>query len=227
MNELSSILVGLFSALSVIIVAFFKWKEAILNYKKAIQEKDDLIRSHEVEKRNIEVKLEFFNRIHSVKFFNDINNAVDKIFKYTSADRFLILIAINGKTDFNIVTSIFERRKDNDKKHVRPRYENIPIDEPYKNMLKEAERKELIKLTTQSMEQSKLKSFYEYEKVNFSHVRFLSRKPIDDDNDFIVFSSLATHGASDFTTMEIVLSQLQFDSIIKPSINEILTLNQT
>lgn len=226
MNELSSILIGLFSALSVIIVAFFKWKEAILNYKKAIKEKDELIKFHEIDKRNIEVKLEFFNRIHSVKFFNEINNAVDKIFKYTSADRFFIFIAINGKTDFNIVTSIFQRRKDNDKKHVRPKYDNIPIDDSYKNMLKDAQVKEVIKLTTEFMEECKLKGFYEYEKVNFSQVRFLSRKPIDDENDFIVFSSLAKHGDSDFTAMETVLNQLQYDSIIKPSINEILTLNQ-
>lgn len=202
--------------------SLFKMEERLTQLQKAIEEKEHIISLHHIEKRNTEIKLEFYNRIHGVKHFNNINNSVKKIFKYTSADRFMIFIAINGKIDFNVVSSIFELRKELGEPVIRPVYVNVLIDNHYKDMLKLSQGREVVKLITAEMEDSKLKSFYEMEGVNFSHVRFLTRRPIDDENDFLVFSSLATHGASDFTEMETVLSQLQYDSIIKPSINEIL-----
>jgi hypothetical protein len=221
-KEVSTILAGLFSALSVVLVAFYKFRGEKLEYLKSIKEKEQTIVSQRKELENEKIKLDFFSRIYGVNHFNRINDAVNYIFNKTSADRFLILIAVNGKTDFNVVTVIYELRKNKGNDGMKPIYKNVQIDNEYRLMLKTAEKNELVKLETKKMRDSKLKTFYKIEGVSFSHVRFLIRRPIDDNNDFIVFSSLATHRTTDFTDSEVMMSQLQYDGVIIPSIKNIL-----
>lgn len=170
-----------------------------------------------------EIKIDFFNRIMDLSNVSKIKYAVDEIFQRTKADRFLILVAINGKHDFNVVSVIYEQHAHSDSTvSAIGRYHNISIDSHYKEMLKITEQMPVVNLHTDEMPESLLKDFYKMEGVKHSKIRFLARKPIDNDNDFLVYSSCATHEDEAFTREERALISAIYDGQIKFNINEVL-----
>lgn len=174
------------------------------------------------EKDETQVKLKFLDRIMDLEFINQIGESVNRIFEETVADRFLILVAKNGKSDFNVVSVVFEAHK-NAKYRINAiaRYRNVHIDKQYKNMLKESENYGMVKLETAKMPDSVLKDFYLLEGVKFSKIRHLARRPIDKDNDFLVYSSISTHENKDFDNLDLAFIKTQFDGTIKPCIDKI------
>lgn len=175
------------------------------------------------EKKETEIKLQFLNRIMDLEFINEIGEAVNRIFESTKAGRFLILVAKNGKVDFNTVSVVFEQHKEAKYRiNAIARYRNVQIDDEYKKMLKEAERNGLVHIKTSQMpEDSILRDFYELEGITHSKVRFLARKPIDSDNDFLVYSSLSTYEKKDFTKSELAFIKTQYEGTILPCIDKI------
>lgn len=174
------------------------------------------------EKEETEIKLNFLNRIMDLEFINKISESVNRIFDKTKAERFLILVAKNGKEEFRIVSVVFEAHKKAEFRiNAIARYRNVHIDNEYRNMLKEAERYGVVQLETSKMPDSLLKDFYEMEGVTFSKVRFLARKPIDDNNDFLVYSSISTHEKTDFTKRGLTYIKTEFEGVIMPCIDKI------
>lgn len=175
------------------------------------------------ENSDVTERLQFLDRVLDLEFVNEVVIAVERIFEHTKADRFLILIAKNGVSDFNIVNVVFEQHK---KKEYRinaiARYRNVHIDHPYKQMLKEAELKGIVQISTEAMPPSILKTFYEIEGVKHSKIRHLARKPINEGNDFLMFSSLSTHDDDNFTRQELAFIKTQFEGVILPSLDKVL-----
>ena len=161
------------------------------------------------------------DKILDLVLLNDIKTATDTIFKETKADRFLILIAINGKVDFNTVSVIFERHKNSTSSAIA-RYRNLQVDAEYRAMLKESERNNYLIVETSAMRECLLKDIYTLEGVNHSEIRHLARQPLDKDNDCLVYSSIATHKTPKFTRLELTTIQTQIDSVIKPTIQKML-----
>lgn len=179
--------------------------------------------SLERENKDYKLKLQFYNKIMDLPFINAISGAVDEIFKETIATRFLILIAKNGKEDFNVVSVVFEQHKNKDYRiNAIARYKNVLVDNEYRKMLKNAERFGVVEFEVNTMPQSLLRTFYEMEGVKFSKIRHLARKPIDDDNDFLVFSSLATHEDRYFNDQELAFVKTQFEGTIMPALQNIM-----
>ena len=148
---------------------------------------------------------------------------MDRIFQETKADRFLILIAKNGITDFRIVNVVFEQHKNKQFRiNAIARYRNVQIDDEYKAMLKEAEFRGYVELDTSKMKPSLLRDFYALEGVTHSKIRHLARKPIDEGNDFLIFSSLATHEIDKFTELELAFIKTQYEGIIMPALQKVV-----
>ena len=187
-------------------------KEALLSHNK------ELI----IEKKETEMLLD---RILDLEFVNKISDSVSRMFDSTKADRFLILVAKNGKTDFKVVSVVFEAHKHTKYRiNAIARYRNVEIDDAYKALLKEVELKGVVILDTKKMgKHDVLKDFYSIEGVNFSKIRFLARKPINNNNDFLVFSSIATHESRKFTQKELAYIKTEFEGTIKPCIEKIFT----
>lgn len=211
---------------------FFKSRSARKREKKQRDEEDEKRRLEienlqlennqlKNEKKETEQKLDFINRILDLEFINQIGESVNRMFAQTKADRFLILVARNGKVDFNIVSVVFEQHKKTEFRiNAIARYRNVHIDNSYRIMLKDAERYGMVQIETAKMPDSVLKDFYEMEGITFSKVRFLARKPIDNDNDFLVYSSLSTHEKTDFTKREKAYIKTQYEGTIFPCINK-------
>lgn len=175
------------------------------------------------ENREYEIKISLFDRIMDITAINMIKESVNRMFNQTKADRFLILIAINGKHDFNVVSVIFEQHKSSlGEYNAIGRYHNINIDNCYRNILKRSEHEDYVLFDTATEKNCLLKDFYDIEDIKHSLIKHLVRKPIDEDNDFLVFSSVATHDDNEFTNLEKTILKTEYESHIIENINKVL-----
>ena len=206
------IIAGMGSAVTLLLGLLVHYREI----KKLTKSKNEEIKEHQL-------KADVLDRVLDFASFNEIKTAVDELFKTTRADRFLILIAINGKVDFNMVSVIFEQHKIGKYQiNAIARYKTLNIDPAYKKMLKEAELYGIVETVTSELPPSLLKDIYEIEDISASHVRHLSRIHVDESNDVLVYSSLATHDKRGFTHIDKVRADLVYNSIIRPALENVL-----
>lgn len=127
---------------------------------------------------------------------------VSKIFTETHADRFLVGIAYNGKTDVQYISIIYEQHQDGIKMNLSigatEAYDRLPIDDPYRDMLRQAESKGYVYEKTNSMKPSVLKDIYEEEGVTETKISFINRQELRDGRTMIIFSSTGTHAEKGF-----------------------------
>lgn len=195
----------------------------ILNYRLEIKKLKSKIAENGQELKEQKIKLTVLDRVLEITNFNLIKESVGRIFSETKADRFLILIAVNGCTKPRYVSVIFEEHKGDYKKlNAIARYSNIKIDEPYRQLLKVAENVGPVTVTTEIMEESYLRDFYELEGVNHSLIRHIAREGIDNENDLVVFSSLATHKEEPFTRLEESFIKTQYEGSIIPTVKKVI-----
>ena len=227
--DLSGMLDSILIFLGVIIPAFFSYRLGMKRHKAkmATQKKEFDIREAELLAQNCELndqkaeadmKMSYYGQMFNPTSFNIISSAVDRIFDKTKADRFLIMIAVNGKTDFNIISVIFEQHKNKEYRiNAIARYHNITIDPHYKQLLKNTNVQDVIELVTEDMPESILRDFFTDEKVKSSLVRQLVRTPMDSENDVLVYSSISTHSNKKFSRLEKSFIKTQYEGTIVPN----------
>lgn len=207
--------------ISTIITGRWLHKREMIKVKKTVQKAEE--KAEVSSKRS-----EYIPRIMSLSNGMDLKRAVNEIFEKTKATRFLILIAVNGKYDLNSVSCLWFHYK-NESHEVDPTYiyNNVDITEDtfYKGMLKKISKysHHYVDVDTRKMPQSILKDIYLDEEVMHSKVGFLTRAPIDGENDMLAFFSCATDEDTDegFSEHENNLIKLIVNSRIKPSMEEL------
>jgi hypothetical protein len=159
--------------------------------------------------------------------FNILKDTIEELFAKTKVDRFLILVAKNGKEDFKFATAIYEQHADNDKVKLSfgavGKYVDFQFDDNYRQILKEAEIKGLYRFDVDKEPDSDLKNIYISEGVNYSTIYFLKRiKNYDgEDNDCILYSSFATHDTEAFSPNDHINKKLVVNKIKADVIDEI------
>ena len=216
-----------------IIVSVLGCITSIWKYKDEQKKRKLEIEHLELENKNLrfnnsekEEKLSLYDDVIKMVFYNSIKEAVMEIFQRTKVDRFLILIARNGKHDPKFVDVLIDFYKDEYNRIDAVRvYKNVEIDLPYKEMLKNSEFYGFVDLETTLMKNQILKHYYETENVNYSRVRPVLRFPVDDNNDFLVFTSSGTHSTDPFTENEKSIIDLYHQNTINPSVKSLLNNN--
>ena len=157
--------------------------------------------NHPLVKSVVKISLQAFNRLY---------NLVHNVFARTTADRFLILGAHNGKETMRFASAYYEQHKDSEDIETSDvmlsfgavsKFVNFEFDDHYRTMLKKAEVEGVIELVVAEMPDCDLKNIYQAEKIHHSKVYFLERiKNYDNhQNDLILYASLAKHGKDRFT----------------------------
>ena len=178
--------------------------------------KEPTFKDHPLGKSSVRLSLQAFNRLY---------NTVHTIFTKTTADRFLILGAHNGRETMRFASAYYEQHKDHeeiDKSEVMlsfgavSKFVNFEFDDHYRNMLKESERSGVIELSTDQMPACDLRDIYEAEKVDHSKIYFLNRIRDYDTkgNDLILYASIAKHGKDPFHTYEKTIIKAYMSNII-------------
>lgn len=210
---MTDILIALIGAASIV-------APAILLHLREIKKKEEEFLKY---KKTKELEGSSLDKFLELTTFNEIKNGVDELFEKTKADRFLILFAINGKNSFRTVSVVFEAQKKSIYSiNAVGRYKSLTIDNPYREMLKNAEINGIIELDVEKMPEGLLKNIYAFEEVKWSDIRHLVRIHKDAENDLLVFSSLATHEDKGFTKLEKAKASAIYESVIKPNIIKVL-----
>lgn len=208
-----TVIVALIGFSGVLVTTVFGW---LPTYKELVQERED----RDTERHSVNV----MNSINTLANVNLVHNAVERLFKETRADRFLILTAMNGKKDMRSVSAIYEQHDRNDiGMSAVSRYHKLEVDQEYHQMLKSAEQIGPVVLDVAgSMQDSLLKNIYISEGVKHSVITFLYRVSLDENNDIMVYSSIATHSEEHFTMEELLTISLEYQSSIRPMLKEVL-----
>lgn len=198
-------IVGLAAPISAVIVA------VIASYT-TLQNKHNKVKQ---ENKVLKIELNSINILFSHKLITIINEHINNIFEETKVNRFLILFAVNGKSHFNYVTCCYEKTNTGSTTGSIFRYNRFEIDDHYKAMLKQIELQGNVYFEVANMPPSILKEIYQSrdEKVTFSCIKFLRRVNIDELNDIILYSSIATTNNEDFTSEEALIIKRNFDII--------------
>lgn len=231
---MTEIIVALVATIPATLTFLYKWLELRKKSKadslkikeqKLINEAlENDLKVAQKEKFQDAIKYSFFEQLSDLIAFTNITNGVKRLFNQTKADRFLILGAINGSSKFNTVSVYYEQHKDkiHSDESAMTMYQNIGIDDVYRNYLIRAEHEDMVILETKKMEDGMLKRIYEDEGVTHSIIFIITRRPIDGDDDFLVFSSIATHINRPFTEREKTRMKLVYDAIIVPNVVQVI-----
>jgi len=84
---------------------------SVISFYQAVKLKrlETKTKETEQELKETNAKISALDTIMDFEAFTEIKETVDLIFENTNIDRFLILIAVNGKTDLGTVSVIFEQ----------------------------------------------------------------------------------------------------------------------
>lgn len=223
--NLTEIVIAVIGLIGILLPSYWvyleKTKSKARNYR--IAQLEGQLKKSSKEREEAEVRTLVVERLLDISLLSEIREAVNYIFEETKAERFLILIAVNGKIDFNVISVIFEQHKGDLAINAVARYKNISIDDYYKEMLKKAERVGVVHLHVDTMpERSLLSNIYKHEGVKHSEVRHLMRQAIDSENDVIVYSSIGTFQTKPFTLTEKAIFLTQYDSVIVPALRQMI-----
>lgn len=219
----NTIIVALIGAASVIIAAIIAYRKDT-KIKRLQLDNDDLNES--IHQKNIiikdrEFKISTSDKILNFQAFNIIKDSVDRIFAQTKADQFLIMIAVNGIRDFRMISVIFEQHKFSQYKvNAIIRYRDVEIDDEYRKLLRDVEYKGAVDIITDEMEPQLLKDFYTIENVKHSKMRFLHRHHMDEENDIVIYSSVATHKHEPWTHIENAIIKMEYEGSIIHTIKD-------
>lgn len=157
----------------------------------------------------------------SIESISKIQGLCNEMFNKTNADRFLLLIAKNGKTEFRHCTVVYEQHKLSSKVYLSlgatSKYHGFEFDKSYLEMLKETEYKKYLPYKTVEMPKGVLKQIYEDEKVTESKLFFLQRKSINNEADEIIYCSIATHNQKGFNEHDDIKIRI-FSQVLKSEI---------
>ena len=206
--KLLPIFEAVISTIGVLGVPYFGY----LQYKLNRSEKE----KNKLKKLNNQrgLKLSYIPQIMQLKSFETIEKEVDFIFKNTRTTRFVVFVGVNGFDEVHNVSVLYSKNKHELEIDQTKAYSNVPTDRWFKKMLKDAERFGYTEIDVFEMEQSKSKSIYYKEGISHSLVEFISRTPLDDKNDFLLFCSFSTDEEEKYPLTE----KLLINSILKESI---------
>jgi len=153
----------------------------------------------DLERENKELKIQLYDLstpiVMRLNIISDLQELVYKVFNETAADRFIMFVANNGKTDFNRTTAVFEQHRMDESGSISvgatKRYINFKFDDTYRNMLKRIETIGMEVIYTKEMQESDLKAIYEYEDIVAAKVFFILREHINESHDRVWYASVA------------------------------------
>jgi hypothetical protein len=166
------------------------------------------------ENKRLKIELSCLSIVFDHNLLQVLEDEVSVMFRDTKADRFIMFFAVNGTTELSYITAWFDKRVPG---HYTSQYKYVrfEIDSYYKDILKEVERDGTVTIDVSKMNPSVLRDVYTStgEMVNHCILKFLKRTRIDDQNDLVLYSTIATNSKEPFTDQEKIALKTCYDAI--------------
>ena len=149
-----------------------------------------------------------FDVLASMRLTLELGEMIADLFQDTKVTRSVMLVLINGKTDFRTTTVVFSHHAVSRQVQfsIGPvgSYSNMEIDDYYRVMVKSVEQNGISRQSRSNMPDCMLKSIYESEGVNHSNIYLIHRFQDFDGkgNDAVLIKSIGTHYEDGFTNVE-------------------------
>lgn len=203
--EVNHIFITIISSITAIISAILGYFAVI----RAAKIKKQL--SHPITKTNLMVNLTVFSRIRE---------EVYDLFLHTTADRFLILVAHNGKEVLRFCSVIYEQHnKGIDGVNLSfgavSKYVRFEFDEEYRKMLKKAEINGMEEIHTDKLPKCDLREIYKAEGILHSNCYIFNRIINYDNkgNDLLFYGTVAKHTKEPFSFQEKIITKVKIDKL--------------
>lgn len=192
-------------------------EEQCAKLQEEIRQLQSEIRVLESSKLN-QLRGNILDRLGELGIFNELKNSVERIFKYTKADRFFILFSLNGTHEMRTVAVAFELQKNLSPTRAIIRYRDVEIDDEYRALLKQVERDGIVTLSRETMNPQILKDFYTLEGINSVKLIFIERRHLDEVRDVVIFGTVGAYDSGSWTDIDSAAINTEFQSSIKPII---------
>lgn len=197
----TSIVIELIKFFGGVIGAWFVYYKSTKSLTKKI---GPLVKTHPLVKTNLAISLRSFSMISAL---------LQTMFERSSADRFVILAAHNGKNPLRYATAFYEQHNQDGAPDsllsigAVSKYVKFEFDRHYRETLEDVETLGHVVLDVSKMPSGDLKSIYLVEKIKHSVIYFLLRaKEHDlDGNDLLIYCSVASHKDAPFTEEEKII----------------------
>lgn len=183
--------------------------------KKQKQEIESLKQEKIASKFNIGL----LSNLMKLKLYGSLERTSRILFKRTKAVRVLVFVAINGKVEPKKVYALYGEKIVN--VQVDEEYKGVEIDKPYVEMLHDLERKGQMLIDVMKMPKCMLKDIYFKEEITFSYLKFIKRYHLTEEDDAIVYMSIATDDDKGFDSIELTDIDIIVSSRIKPVMDKI------
>lgn len=191
---------------------------------KRNKELDIELERQKIETQHSAIKYDVVTQLLKFSQYQKIYDTVIKMMNDSNVDRFLIFVAVNGKTELRKVTCIFQKYKhDENGMDAVSVYKGLKVDNTYVRYLYDTEKHGEITLQAEKIEPSLVKDIYESEGVKWSNWKFICRLNIDGRNDLIAYCSAATFNEEGFNNKDLLAIKLNFESSIKPTFMETIS----
>jgi len=212
-------IISLVSAISVGIIAYVR-EVRLKRYELKLKDEAEL---HKQQVSDIKLESRILERLIDFSTFNEIRDSVNRIFNQTKASKFYIFMALNGKSDFNIISLIYEQHDStNIAVNAIVRFKHVPIDNKWRDIIKDAEKTGPVQLEVADMPDQLLKDMLMMNDTQHTVVRHLHRDAIDEDNHVVTFSNLSTNKPTKYSIKENAIINAEYEGNIVPSITRYL-----
>ena len=159
------------------------------------------------------------SNLMKLNLYGSLERVTKVIFKRTKATRVLVFVAINGKVEPKKVYALFGEKDDGFQ--IDEEFKGVEIDQPYIDMLHHLEHKSDLLIDTMKMEKGMLKNIYFSEQITYSYLKFVKRYHLTEEDDAIVYMSIATDNENAFNKLELTEIDLKVSTKYKNIIDKI------
>ncbi|MDO6813831.1 hypothetical protein [Tenacibaculum soleae] len=192
-------------------------------YKYATDRKDkkqkDEITALKQDKTASGFNIGLLSNLMKMKLYSSLEVVTKVLFKNTKATRVIVFVAINGKVEPKKVYALFGEKDDGTQ--IDQEFKGVEIDEPYLHTLHELEKEGSLLVETMKLRSGLLKNIYFKEQITFSYLKFVKRYHLTEEDDAVVYMSIATDNDVSFNSIELTEIDIKVSTTYRSIINKI------
>ena len=194
----------------------------VYKYRTDRKDKQQLQQIKELKEEKLAHKFNqnLLSNLLKLKLYSNLDAIKNRIFKHTRVNRFIIFVAINGKTEPGRVFALYGDKHSNHE--IEKEFKSVEIDDTYRSMLKKFEQRGSLLIDVFRMPKGMLRNIYFMEECSYSYGKFVKRYSLDENNDALVYLSMVTDHPDVYPTTELTFLDIEVSSNIKPLIDQVI-----
>lgn len=215
----------MFKEITLEAIGFFVWGViATIGWIKKNIKTGKLKEERKILKSNIyDSKIMQIKEIYDLQRFSLLEKEIKKVLINTPMDRFTIIVVVNGTSNFDYLTVLFDQILGDTKTGGTSPYSKLKIDEVYQDIIKDLEKTDKVLWRDTSDKLGDIATFLSLEGITKTAWTFVDRIQLDTFNDMVMFCSMTTTHEKEITEKERKYTELILTGRIVPLVRKIIS----